>query len=120
MKLYGGLNSIPELQGLPKAQQRQIWRQSLRAAFHKPQVWGSYGGAMIMIGIVIVFQQNGLAEVLGGAGREIVVSMLIGGLSTFIAMQFIIRATRPFMAIRRAALEAPPPADGSYHVPPAF
>ncbi|HYF65500.1 MAG TPA: hypothetical protein VD886_21920 [Herpetosiphonaceae bacterium] len=120
MKIYWGANSIPELKGLPKAEQRRLWFIGLRAGLRKPRVWAAYALMItaIMVGVALpsileLFPGNlALAALWGG---------LWGGLGSFIANQIIIAAIRPVLALHRAALEARSRADdGSYYVPPAI
>ncbi|HYF65106.1 MAG TPA: hypothetical protein VD886_19930 [Herpetosiphonaceae bacterium] len=119
MKIYWGLNSIPELRGLPKAQQGQLWRTCFFRALRLPRVWGSYLGMIVLnAGVLILATQFSFARP-GSIGHYIV---LVGGatLAIFLANQLAVPAVRPLLAARRAALEPPPARDDTYHVPPAF
>ena len=120
MNFYWGVNSIPELQGLPKAEQRLLWQVGRRAALRIPHIRAAYAVqfVMFMIGATT-------PALLDAFPSSMPLTMLWGGLwgvgGSLIFNQFLIKAMRPILTMRRAALEAKPRAeDGSYYVPPAF
>ncbi|HEY1015071.1 MAG TPA: hypothetical protein VGE07_20355 [Herpetosiphonaceae bacterium] len=117
MKIYWGYNSIPELAGLPRKQQTALWRDCLRAATQSPKALLGYLSLAVMIGVCTA----GASLLTGGAVPGWVWAGIFGGLGGFIANQTLIRAMRPLLAARRAAMEPQPDrSDGSYHVPPAW
>ncbi len=121
MKLYWGLNSIPELQGLPKSQQHQLWRASQRVSLRSWRCWVAYSLVGLMGALTyIVMKQIPWMALPDEPLTPVVVGAFIGGLYVFSAQQVVIPFMRPILASRRAAMESQSPADGSYHVPPAF
>lgn len=120
MKIYWGLNSIPELQGLTKPEQLLLWKVGRRAALRIPRIRIAYALQLVMFmigtmtpGLVDAFPRGMLPAILWGA--------FWGGAGALTINHFIIARMRPILAMHRAALEAKPrPNDGSYYVPPAF
>jgi hypothetical protein len=120
MKLYWGLNSIPELRGLPKAQQKRLWRIGVRAGGRMPRVWGAYFlmVLVLIIGLGLIpplipnFPRAGVVYTLWNA--------LWGGLGGVSLSHLSTHAIRPVLAKHRQAMEAKPAKDGSYYVPPAL
>ena len=120
MKIYWELNSIPELQGLPKPEQQLLWKIGWRAALRIPRIRIAYALQIIifMIGAVTPALLDSFP---GGLPAAILWGGLWGGVGAFGANHFIIATLRPILAMHRAALEPKPcAADGSYYVPPAF
>jgi hypothetical protein len=118
MKLYWGFNSIPELQGLPKAQQRRLWSSGVRAGWRMPRVWGAYLLMALFMGVGI-FVPRLLGDLLDGQGLRVLWGAVWGGLGGLLANQITTHAIRPVLAMHRRALEPRPPGDNSYYVPPA-
>ncbi len=121
MKFYWTLNSIPELQGLPKARQRQLWQIGFRKSWHLPRVWASYLFMVITFAISILvliplrldaFPHNTFI-IMGWC-------LFWSGLGVFTANQFCFAAVRPVLATIRAEMDSKDEGDGSYYVPPAF
>ena len=103
MKFYWDLNSIPELQGLPRAQQRQLWRAG--AAVHRSRIVRDY--ALMVVGVVLAVLIPGLllAIVLptaSGIPSSWVGLCVFGGI--VIAQHLRIAALRPWLAAQRAAV----------------
>ncbi|HEY1013481.1 MAG TPA: hypothetical protein VGE07_12300 [Herpetosiphonaceae bacterium] len=119
MKFYWRMDSIPELAGLPKAEQRRRWRRAYFRSFRSRRLWLAFAGLLAMnltVTLLVVRATRGLTDnplLLGAAALVVLV-----GATAF--SQAIIWAVRPELARERAA-EAPDPADddGSYWVPPA-
>ncbi len=102
MKLYWGLNSIPELAGLPKAQQRQLWWASLRLAVRRPRIWGPAA----LVSLVFQAVYSGIRSGPGSQRGRALALALVGALESFVSDQVMIRAMRPLLADRRAASAA--------------
>ncbi len=120
MTLYWRLNSIPELQGLSKFQQRQLWRKGHRAALRTPLFWIAH---MLLSGVGAIGTLTPV--MLDAFPNNILIS--IGWMLCWLTLGLVIynpilmRVMRPLLAQHRAALEPHArDADGSYYVPPAF
>jgi hypothetical protein len=120
MKLYWGLKSVPELQGLPKAQQKRLWRIGMRAGLRMPVVWGGFLLMAIIGGVGIFLLPPLLPNLLDSSMSRILWSGMWGGLGGFVSSQVTTTAIRPVLARHRQAMEAKPAKDGSYYVPPAL
>ena len=119
MNVYWGLNSIPELQGLPKPQQQRLWRMGVRAGWRMPRVWGGYLLMLLSMSIGN-FGPILLPGFFSGLLPIILWGAFWGGLGGVVPSQVTIRAVRPVLARHRQAMEPKPSRDGSYYVPPAF
>ena len=120
MRFYWGVNSIPELKGLPKEQQRQLWKSCWRASLRRPRIWGSYVFLALLIAVAPPLTR--LVYILGESLERALVAGLVAGLAGWLINDLIIiPAIRPLIAARRAAMEPRARhADGSYYVPPEF
>jgi hypothetical protein len=111
MNLYWGLNTIPELQGLTKDQQRHLWKTALQAGRQVPRIQTAKLIMFTMILIALLIPHLLLVMAWGG---------FRGLVSAWIFRQVSIPALRPLLAMQRRALEPNPAHDETYYVPPAF
>lgn len=119
MRFYWRTGSIPELAGLPKAEQRRRWRQAYFRSFRSRRLWLAFAlllATNVATSWLAIRGTEGLTPnrlVIGGAALVVIA----GGVGF---TQLIIWAVRPELA-RMQAADRPDPAqsDGSYWVPPA-
>jgi hypothetical protein len=103
MRLHVSLKSVPEIGWLPRAEQRRIWRQSLRDArvFGHWQTWVPL---LIYLGIagtmLIAPQPTGFFAIAGWIYLFFCMGPAIAGLAT---VNIAIRRARPYMRARVAA-----------------
>jgi hypothetical protein len=110
MKFYWDLNSIPELQGLPREQQRQLWQAG--SAVHRSRIVRDY--ALMAVGVVLAVMLPGLLlgimlPTFGGIPGSWVGLCVFSGI--VIAQHLRIATIRPWLAAQRAAVD-PNPARG--------
>ena len=79
MRIYWSVNSMPELQSLPKAERGRVWRKAYGQSFRYWQTW---------VGVVLL----GICAFIGGAigghlGYVIWGSVIGGGLGGFLFLQ---------------------------------
>jgi hypothetical protein len=119
MNLYWGLNTIPELQGLTKDQQRHLWKTALQAGRQVPRIQTA---KLIMFTMILIALL--IPSWVAGFPDHLLLVMAWGGfwglVSAWIFRQVSIPALRPLLAMQRRALEPNPAHDETYYVPPAF
>lgn len=96
MRLYWGYSSIPELAGLPAAQQRTLWRKAF---------WRSIGHWQWWLGLLLFFliELSGLAMLrdLGHNGQ--IETSFLAGFAGLVFAQFTIEAARADLRQREYA-----------------
>lgn len=98
MKVYWKIGDIPELQGIPPAEQRELWRRAQGPTHRQWQVWLAMAtlGALVVIGSFL----GGML----GAG-------LFGAIGGLIYGQVASHWARPHLREMRAQTPTPPPAE---------
>jgi hypothetical protein len=112
MKFYWGLPSIPELQGLPLAQQRQLWRAGVAMGLRTRRIVGisALVAGGVAVAVMLIALLVGIYHPAPSGNGAIWVALAIGG-GALAGRQVHIAAIRPWLAAQRAALD-PNPARG--------
>ena len=109
MKFYWDLTSIPELQGLPLAQQRQLWRAGFAAGLRTRRIVGisALVAGGVAVALVLLGQLVGIYRLdTSGVGAIWTGLCSVGG--AVAGRQVHIAGIRPWLAAQRAALDPHP------------
>jgi hypothetical protein len=115
-QLYWVRKSVPELQGLSRAEQRRLWRGELKNAFAHWQGWGVF---LVCIFFTIAGAFAGCSVAMPGASGlddslvRLTCGSLVGGLGLglpltwLVARPLIIFVMRPYLRLARRSLARP-------------
>ena len=102
MPIYWGLESIPELKNVPKAERGRVWRRAYNKSFRH---WQNWAGLLVVaicvtIGFTIGMEVGCILE--AALGGEIwiwrnVVTAIFAGFGGFLYSQISISIARPYL-----------------------
>ncbi len=84
MKIYWGLESIPELKDIPHDKRGKVWRLGYKKSFRHWQVW---------FGLFL----TGLCAAIGSYYFGLIGSAIGGGIGGFIFGQIVVHTARPYI-----------------------